>query len=152
MEFLIEFDKLIPVFLKIWIKIAGINIYLKSKIIKTCHWHRRRLTNQWNRIESWGQGGEGGRDDIEPNLIYDKCSIYNQREDDELFRILKWENKKSTAKALRWESMHGASPEARTSHDWRREVGVVARHDVKVFVWPLEAFGSFIQASYSSPD
>lgn len=48
--------------------------------------------------------------------------------------------------------MHGASPEARTSHDWRGGVGAVERDDVKVFVWPLEAFGPFIQVPYSTPD
>lgn len=61
--------------------LAGINIYLKPKIIKTCHWHRRRLTNQWNRVKS-------RKKDREPNLIYNKYSIYSQREEDELFSKL----------------------------------------------------------------
>lgn len=43
-----------------------------------------------NRILGWGGG-----DDIEPNLKYDKCSTYNQREDEELFSILEREDKRA---------------------------------------------------------
>lgn len=104
--------------------LAGRNVYLKSKIVKICFWHRRRLTNQWNRIES-------RKKDIEPNLIYNKYSIYSQREEDELSCKLEREDKKNIAKALKWESMHGACLGARTSHDWRGGVGTIERNDVK---------------------
>lgn len=68
---------------------------------------------------------------IKPNLICDKHSIYNQREEDELFSKLERKDKENIAKALRRENMHGASPEARNSHDWRGGVGAIERDDVK---------------------
>lgn len=41
----------------------------------------------------------GKKKDIEPNLIYAKYSIYNQREEDGLFRKLEREDKENIAKA-----------------------------------------------------
>lgn len=76
--------------------------------------------------------GAGWGGTIKPNLIYDKHSIYNQREEDGLFSKLERKDKENIAKVLRCENMHGASPEARNSHDWREGgVGAIERNDVE---------------------
>lgn len=41
------------------------------------------------------------------------------------------ENKENVAEALKWESVRGASLEARNSHDWRGSIGEAGRDDVK---------------------
>ena len=83
MEFLIEFDELIPAFLKIWIEKNEKHNSTRYKHLPQiyCYLNVALAQEETNRSK---HRIEPRKKDAEPNWIYDKYSIYNQREEDRL--------------------------------------------------------------------